>query len=128
MPRADDQDSAVGIAAGATIADMLFPLSNPLSRTQLEDFRLSYEKAYGPTDLTKRYTSTWPRDQQSWLLKYQTKMYFEGLPSFAKAWIKGKLMGAAEAGTLDDMPENFLRLFAERELDLDPPKRGFRGW
>jgi hypothetical protein len=110
------------------MAEMLFPLANADSRQKLEAWRIEYEQSHGPTDLTVRYTSTWLPAYQEWLIQHETRRYFDGLPPFAKAWIKGKFVGAAREGTLDDMPDEFLRLYLANEMRLDPPQRGYRGW
>jgi hypothetical protein len=107
---------------------MLFRLSDPESRRQLEAFRVDYEKHYGPTDLTKRYTSTWPVDDQLWLIDYEPRHFFEGLPGFAKAWLKGKCAAAAGQGKLDDVPDEFLSLFLNSQMRLDKPQKGYPGW
>ncbi len=111
-----------------TQAELLFPLPEPSARKQLEEYRIEYEAAYGPTDLTRRYTSTWPVEHQNWLITHETRRYFDGLPPFVKSWIKGKLLTAADRGKLDDVPDEYLRLFLKKEMRLDPPQPGFHGW
>lgn len=107
-----------------TLAEMLFPLLDPAEHRELEEFRIKFEEVHGPTDLTLRYTSTWPEFQQDWLIKHQTKQYFDGLPPFAKAFLHGKMKLAAQSGTLDNMPDNFLRLFVSGGMDSNRPARG----
>ena len=102
-----------------TLAETLFYLSDVKKRLELEEYRLRFEAEFGPTDLTRRYTSTWPQPQQDWLIKYDIKRWFDGLPSFAKAFLRGKLEVAARKGTLDNMPDNLLRLYLSREMVLD---------
>jgi hypothetical protein len=107
-----------------TLAEMLFVyLADPMKRRELEEYRVEFEAVHGPTDLTKRYTSTWPQAQQDWLIKNDTKRYFDGLPPFAKAYLRGKMEIAALDGKLDDMPDNLLRLFIERQMTLDHESR-----
>ena len=110
--------------AQLTLGDMLFPLSDPLARRQLEEFRLRYEAEHGPTDLTKRYTSTWPPEHRDWLSRHEPKLFFDGLPPFAKAFIKAKMQGAANSGMLDDMPDQYLKLFFSGQMQVEPPGRG----
>jgi hypothetical protein len=114
-------------SARLTLGDMLFPLSDPAARRQLEEFRLQYEAEHGPTDLTKRYTSTWPAEQRDWLARQEPKQFFDGLPPFAKAFVKAKMQGAAECGMLDDMPDQYLKLFLHGEMQLGGPRRRYRG-
>lgn len=105
--------------APQTLAEMVFPLSSPAKRREAESFRIKFEAAYGPTDLTKRYTSMWPPAEQEWLIKNETKRYFDGLPPFAKAYLRGKMEMAARDGSLDDMPDSLLRLYILGEMRLD---------
>ena len=107
-----------------TLAEMLFYLSDPAKRRELEEYRIEYEAVHGPTNLTKRYTSTWPREQQDWLITHDTKSYFDGLPPFAKAFLKGKMQAAAQEGDLDSMPANLLRLYCSHEMRLDCEPKG----
>jgi hypothetical protein len=109
-----------------TLAELLFPLSDPLQRKLLEEYRVEYETEFGPTDLTKRYTSTWPAEQQDWLVQHDSKRWFDGLPPFAKAFLHGKLQLAAERGKLDDAPDRLLRLYVSgmMKLDDEAPTRG----
>ncbi len=102
-----------------TLAELLFFLQNPDKRRELEEYRIEYEAAYGPTDLTKRYTSVWPLREQEWLIKHDIKRYFDGLPSFAKAYFKGKLQMAAAEGRLDDQPDELLKLYVSGNMKLD---------
>jgi hypothetical protein len=87
-----------------TLAETLFYLSDPEKRRELEEFRIEYEAINGPTDLTRRYTSIWPEQQRAWLAKHDIKRYFDGLPPFARAYLRGKMHLAARDGNLDAMP------------------------
>ena len=102
-----------------TLAELVFYLPDAARRRQLEAFRIKYEALNGPTDLTKRYTSTWPQAHRDWLIQNDPKRYFDGLPPFAKAFLKGKMEIAARDGNLDDMPDAFLRLFVSGQMELD---------
>ena len=107
-----------------TLAEMLFHSCNEGNRHKIEEFRIKYEAVHGSTDLTKRYTSTWPAADQVWLMKHDIKRYFDGLPPFAKAYLKGKMQIVANDGRLDDVPDSYLRLFISGEmlLDYEEPK------
>lgn len=107
-----------------TLAEALFPISDPAKRGELEDYRLRFEAVHGPTDLTRYYTSMWPRDRQNWLMDYDAKRWFDGLPLFAKAYLRGKMEMAAQEGNLDDMPDRFLRLYVTKQMNLDYEVRG----
>ena len=103
----------------ATLAEMLVYYADPASRRELEEYRKEYEATHGPTDLTKRYTSTWPGAQQDWLLEHEPKRWFDGLPPFAKAYLKSKMEAAARDGALDDMSDELLRLYIRREMNIE---------
>jgi hypothetical protein len=103
-----------------TLTDILFPLLDGDERDELEAFRKEYEALNGPTDLTKRYTSMLPEPQQDWLYEHETKRWFDGLPPFARAFMKGKLEIAARDGDLDDMPDEMVALYVSGELDRRP--------
>jgi hypothetical protein len=108
----------------ATLAEMIFHYSpNPATRQRLEKFRIEFEALHGPTDLTKRYTSTWPIEQQNWLIRHDPKRYFDGLPPFGKAYIRGKMQMRATKGNLDDTPDGLLRIFIEKAMILDHEER-----
>jgi hypothetical protein len=107
-----------------TLAEMLIYLPDAAKRRELEKFRIDFEQTHGSTDLTKRYTSTWPEAQQNWLLKHDIKRWFDGLPPFVKAYLRGKMQLAARDGSLDDMPDNMLRLFVSGQMLLDDEVRG----
>ncbi len=119
----DGQDAAENNES-QTLAEMLFYLDTPAKRRQLEEYRIEFEEVFGPTDLTRRYTSTWPPAQQEWLIRYDAKRWFDGLPPFAKAFLRAKMEIAARKGTLDNMPDNLLRLYMSRGMILDHEVRG----
>jgi hypothetical protein len=106
-----------------TLAGMLCLHLDKTDFRQLEEYRIEFEAVYGPTNLTKRYTSTWPKAQQAWLIEHDTKAYFDGLPPFYKAYLRGKMELHARGGTLDDMPDSLLRLFVTKGMVLDHEKR-----
>jgi hypothetical protein len=102
-----------------TLAEMLCHHLPRARYPQLEQYRIEFERVHGPTDLTKRYTSTWPLEQQNCLIRSDPKGYFDGLPLFFKAYMRGKMEIQARQGNLDDMPDPLLRLFVENQMILD---------
>jgi hypothetical protein len=107
-----------------TLANLLSPLSTAEGRGELEEFRIAYEARFGETDLTRRWTSTWPPEDQAWLLEHHPKRYWDGLPPFVKAYAKEKMAAARRAGKLDDMPPNLLRLYLTGNMEVtDGPSR-----
>ncbi|GFO82481.1 MAG: hypothetical protein A49_21080 [Methyloceanibacter sp.] len=100
-----------------TIAETIFYLPTPQLRQELEAYRVRWEQTTGNrVDLTLRYTSIWPEPQRTWLLTVHPKKFYEGLPEFAKAYIRDKIDVSRCNGTLDDIPDTFLRLFAQGDL------------
>ena len=111
-------DRAPPYETPTTLAELVCDLQKPKRRAALEEFRIEYEKLHGETDLTRRYTSTWPTDDQEWLLKHHPKRYWDGLPPFVQAFLKDIMVRAAYAGNLDDMSESLLALFIRREMNI----------
>jgi hypothetical protein len=117
MPRAEGDDSKSNSCG--TLAALLFGFRDPRLSQQLEKFRISYEAEFGPTDLTKRYTSTWPADHQDFLIENWPERYWDGLPPFVQAFIKEKMHAARRKGNLDNMPANYLRLYLSGKMKID---------
>ena len=107
-----------------SISDCLYHLEVSKARTQLEQFRIEYEKLHGKTDLTKRYTTTWPDEQQNWLMKHDITAYFEGMPPFAQDFIKQKLKVEIQSGRGDDIDDSLLRLYFSGVMDKDKGSDG----
>jgi hypothetical protein len=106
-------------AKSPTLADLLYYNGpDPTQRRELEEFRIAYEAEFGETDLTKRYTSLWPSDQQEWLLRTCPKRYYDGLPPFVQAFLKEKMHMAKRLGQMDDMPGSYLQLYLSGQMDL----------
>jgi hypothetical protein len=103
----------------ATLAELLFPLDDPERRAELERFRVAFEHKHGETDMSRYYTSMRPLAEQEWLLAEMPKRYFDGLPPFAKAYLKSKMDLAAAEGKLDDTPNCFLTLYAGGHMRLE---------
>jgi hypothetical protein len=95
-----------------TVAEIFFHLSDSAKRQELQKFRIEYEALNGPTDLTRNYTSMWPQPQQGWPFANHTQLWFDGLPRFAQAYLRGKAELVARDGRLDDIPDTLLRLYA----------------
>lgn len=107
------------------LCDVLIWMSDRRKRKDLEAFRIEYEKEHGPTDLTKRYTSLFPSEQQTWLWEHHTKRYWDGLPPFLQAYLRRNMEAAHRDGKLDDMPAGLLRLYLQKEMNIggDGPSR-----
>lgn len=91
-------------------------------RDDLEKFRSQYELKHGPTDLTRRYTSVWPIDQQKWLLAHEPVAYFNGLPPFVQGYIKEQIKQHIKEGNLDALPESYVNIY------LKAHSLKLRGW
>ena len=102
-----------------TVAETLFYLEDPKRRLELEQFRIDYEKKHGPTDLTKRYTCTWPAEGQEILREQDPKAYFEGFPDFVKAYIKRFAEKRKEIGVLDETPDDLLELLIRGQVSKE---------
>ena len=97
---------------------MLYFIPDRAKRLELEQYRQEFEAINGPTDLTRRYTSMWPRDQEDWLFQNATKHWFDGLPLFVRAYLCGKMDIAVEEGRMDDMPDELVRLYMNGEMTI----------
>lgn len=64
-------------------------------------FHARYQSSHGPTDLTKRYTSTWPTSSQQWLFEHRPQEWFDGLPPFAKSFLAKRVSSLIEAGKIE---------------------------
>ncbi len=101
-----------------TLAGLLFWLPTRDLREELEDFRINYEAAHGETDLTRNYTSMWPTHKQEWLIKNHPTRYWDGLPPFVQAFFKERMQNVQQEGRLDDMPDEFLRLYSSGRMTV----------
>ncbi len=99
-----------------TIADFLFSMPTLKGKIELENFRKIYEAQHGPTDLTRRYTSTWNRRDQDALLKIDPMAYFNGLPDFVQRFIQKKLQTAAAAGQLDNCSSDQIAIYIKQSM------------
>lgn len=109
-----------------TIADLLFRLPEQGLRDQLESYRRKWELAHGPTDLTKYYTSMRPPDEQRLLFRLSAKLYFDGLPGFARAYVYEQMVEAQRDGKLEVMPPGYVELFLRGDMQPDRADRAPR--
>ena len=100
----------------STIAELLCPHLDKAYLAKLETFRLTWEAANGPCDLTRYYTSLWPVSQMEALCDINPKAYYDGLPPFLKDFIIQETRRAFESGTLDNISPMFQTLFLEGHL------------
>lgn len=109
-----------------TISDILFDLPDPDLRSQLEEFRIEWEELNGPVDLTRRYISQWPREDQLLVYKLHPDRYFAALPPFVQDFLRSKMEIARADGVLDDMPSTYLELFLSGTMARThtPQRRG----
>lgn len=111
----DSNDSA----SCKTLAELVCPLDTPQQRADLERFRIEFERQFGQQiDLTKRYTSTLSKADQSWLLENHPKRYWDGLPAFVQAYMKAKYRSAHSQGLLDDMPPMLRALYLSGQMEI----------
>lgn len=109
----------------STLAQILFPLPTLQLQRELEKYRTNYEARFGKTDLTKYYTSQWPRELQNWLTQEHPRHYYDGLPPFVKAWLREKMQAASRAGNYDDASDALLRMYVSGHMnqERDGPSR-----
>ena len=94
-----------------TITNVLFPYLSRDVCIRLEAFRLQWEEVNGVTDLTKYYSSRWPRDQQVALIRRDFQAYVRALPLFFVDWIDRDLHAAVQAGPSSEISDKFICLF-----------------
>lgn len=123
MPQSPSNEEGVRDHTSQTLAELFLRLDTAQLRRELEEFRIKYEAEFGETDLTTRYTSTLPSEQQDWLLEHHSKRYWDGLPPFVQAFFREKMLHAHKNGKLDDMPANLLRLYLTRKMTVQNDDR-----
>lgn len=102
-----------------TVAELVFRFPTAELRRDLEEFRIQYELKTGrPTDLTRRYTSILPKEQEDWLFANHPKLYWDGLPAFVQAFVKGRMQSQHRNGQLDDISDKFLELYLKGKLQV----------
>ena len=108
-----------------TLAELLYRwVADANARRELEDFRIKFEAEFGETDLTKRYTSTWPKQDREWLAVHHPQRYWDGLPPFVQAFIRQKMLASQRVGKLDDMPDEALRFYLSGGMKLKNDRGG----
>ena len=119
------KDDASGEAenSGYTLSGIVVRFDDPELQAELETFLTKYERLHGPVDLTKRYTSTLPTEQQIWLRQHYPQRYFDGLPEFFKAFLRTKMRAAQQTGKLDDMPDEYVALYLSGQMGSGGPQR-----
>ncbi len=108
----DDQDQMTQrprAASRRTLSDTLCVLPNEHQRQDLEVFRVHFESEHGATDLTKRYTSTWPTSVQQWMYEQQPQRWYDGLPPFVKVFLKDKVVHLVQEGKTQLTDERSMR-------------------
>lgn len=88
----------------------MLPDDSP-ARAPLERCRIEYEAAHGPTDPTQYYTSMRPLEEQCWLLENHPTLFWDGLPPFFRAYLERTFENRRNAGSLDDLPDLWLRAY-----------------
>ena len=111
MQREQNATKCDGEGPRLSLTSLVFRFRSIELQNELEKFRREYEQKFGETDLTKRYTSTLPTDQQEWLLAHEPRRYWQGLPPFVQAYLTMRMQQARKTGTLDNMPEALLQLY-----------------
>jgi hypothetical protein len=104
----------------ALLSKFFFDCESNHEQFMLEEFMHKFEKEHGKTDITRRYTSMLPVDQQQFLRDNFPDVYMGGLPPFVKGYIQQKMERAARAGNLDDTKcPHLLRLFIQGKFKSD---------
>ena len=99
-----------------SISQLLVPWADDDLLQQLEQSRIAWEKRNGPTDLTRRYTSMWPRNDRDALAAINPQAFFDGLPQFFQQLLRTSARQAARNGSLDDLPDTIIRLYCKNGL------------
>jgi hypothetical protein len=94
-----------------TIAALLVPDTDVRLTAALDRHRIAYEESHGPTDLTRYYTSRWPRAEREKMMRLDFKKYFDGLPEFFQDFLSMLMQRKARDGALDDMHEKLIQLY-----------------
>lgn len=83
---------------------------------QLEKFRIEWERIHGPVDLTRRYVTAWPAEQQDALFAMDPKRWWDALPPVMQDFYFAKLKAAARDGALDSLPDAYVQLYMSGQL------------
>ncbi len=77
-----------------TLAETLVNCVHIDSLSELEEFRIEFEREHGPTDLSRVYSSHLPLQTRAWLLEHEPERYMDNLPPFGKAFLIKKFREA----------------------------------
>lgn len=99
-----------------SLTEFLFPLDDPDVSADLEQFRVDYERRFGPTDVGRIYTSMLPKERREWLFEHFPEHYWNGLPPYAQAFLIRRIKSAASDGKLDLVSDSFLSLYSQGKL------------
>ena len=108
----------------SSVADLFMHLSSSAARMKLEQFRVTWEKQHGPTDLRIHYTCMWEPSKRTWLFTHYPKLYFDGLPPFLQDYIHTMLTEADQHGNLAEMPETLTSLYKAGHTGKTRTQRG----
>ncbi len=107
-------------SAPETLAELFCYLPTRRLRVELEAFRREHEREHGQDDICRPYTSRLPTVTQLWLLEHHPDRYFAGLPAFVQAFVRIKMQQSQQEGTIQSMPDAYVRLFLTGEMDRGP--------
>ena len=102
-----------------TITDLVVRHADANIRQALERHRAKFEELNGETDLTRYYTSMRPLDEQLWLLDVYPQKYWTGLPLFVQDFIHQLVCSHKRAGSLDNLPDHWLRAYQNGALVMN---------
>jgi hypothetical protein len=100
------------------ITKFLLPNLPAKSLEAVDRYRRNFEKEWGPTDLTRHYTSMLPIDQHNWLFNNAPKRYWDGLPKFYQGFMRGQAEAAAAEGSLDNWPDPLVKIYMQRQMTI----------
>ena len=94
------------------LVDIVYSSETVPLRENLEAYRIQYEAAHGPTDLTRHYTSMLAPEAQDWLINNEPERWMDGLPPFIKSYLTQQLENYAKTGELDTLLDKYVRLYS----------------
>lgn len=118
MSNGEGRDTDGAEEPSLSISKLVFRFGEERADRELDEFREAFERKFGPTDLTKRYTSTLPAEAQQWLARFHPKRYWIGLPPFVQAYFKEKAITAHRHGRVDDLPSGVLELYLSGAMEI----------
>lgn len=122
MPESQQPTSPAGSANTSiprwTIAEILDPRlrGDADAIRQMEKFRIEWERLHGPVDLTRRYVTALPAEQQDALFALDPKRWWDALPPVMQDFYFAKLKVAARDGALDSLPDAYVQLYMSGQL------------